>query len=133
MTEGAIRIDKWLWYASFFKSSTLATRLVSEGHVRVNRERVTKSHGAVRPGDVLTFPQGREIRVVKVLDCGERRGPAGEAQALYEDLEPVGQIPADRGAMVVPAVVAERERGAGRPTKAQRRAMDSFRERAEGF
>ncbi|MDA0219775.1 MAG: RNA-binding S4 domain-containing protein [Proteobacteria bacterium] len=133
MTEGAIRIDKWLWYARFFKSRTLATRLVSEGHVRVNRERVTKSHGAVRPGDVLTFPQGREIRVVKVLDCGERRGPATEAQALYEDLEPVGQIPADRDAMVVPAVVAERERGAGRPTKAQRRAMDSFCERAEGF
>lgn len=133
MIEGAIRIDKWLWYARFFKSRTLATRLVSEGHVRVNRERVTKSHGAVRPGDVLTFPQGKDIRVVKVLGCGIRRGPATEAEALYQDLAPVSQVPADRDAMVVPAVVAERERGAGRPTKAQRRAMESFRERAGGF
>jgi ribosome-associated heat shock protein Hsp15 len=132
MTPGAIRIDKWLWYARFFKSRTLATRLVSEGHVRVNRERVTKSHGAIRPGDVLTFPQGREIRVVKVLDCGDRRGPAVEAQALYEDLEPVGQVSREPAA-TVPAVVAERERGAGRPTKADRRAMESFRERAESY
>ena len=132
MTEGAIRIDKWLWYARFFKSRTLASRLVSEGHVRVNRERVTKSHGAIRPGDVLTFPQGREIRVVRVLDCGERRGPAPEAQALYEDLEPVGQIPSGHAAPA-PAVVAERERGAGRPTKAERRAIDQFRGQAEGF
>ena len=130
MTEGAIRIDKWLWYARFFKSRTLASRLVSEGHVRVNREKVTKTHGAIRPGDVLTFPQGREIRVVKVLECGDRRGPAPEAQALYEDLEPIGQIPSDHAA---PALVAERERGAGRPTKADRRAMESFRERAEGY
>jgi len=91
MTEGAIRIDKWLWYARFFKSRTLAQRLVAEGHVRVNRERVTKSAGAVRPGDVLTFPQGREIRVVRVLDCGDRRGPAPEAERLYEDLAPVGE------------------------------------------
>ena len=133
MTEGAIRIDKWLWYARFFKSRTLASRLVSEGHVRVNRERVTKSHGAIRPGDVLTFPQGREIRVVRVLDCGERRGPAVEAQTLYEDLEPVGRIAAADEVAAAPAVVAERERGAGRPTKADRRAMEQFRERAEGF
>lgn len=128
MTEGAIRIDKWLWYARFFKSRTLAARLVTEGHVRVNRERVTKSHGAVRPGDVLTFPQGREIRVVRVLDCGDRRGPAPEARTLYEDLEP-------REGAAVPqmAVVAERDRGAGRPTKADRRALDSFRERSSGL
>lgn len=132
MTQGAIRIDKWLWYARFFRTRTLATRLVSEGHVRVNRERVTKSHGAIRPGDVLTFPQGREIRVVKVLGCGERRGPAVEAEALYEDLQPVCQVSSDRAAPVS-AAVAERERGAGRPTKADRRAMEQFRERAEGY
>ena len=129
MTEGAIRIDKWLWYARFFKSRTMAARLVTDGHVRVNRERVTKSHGAVRPGDVLTFPQGREIRVVRVLDCGDRRGPAPEAQTLYQDLEPQNQV----AAPAEMATVGERERGAGRPTKADRRALDSFRERAEGF
>jgi len=132
MTEGAIRIDKWLWYARFFKTRTLATRLVSEGHVRVNRERVTKSHGAIRPGDVLTFPQGKDIRVVKVLGCGDRRGPAVEAQMLYEDLEPISRVSCERDATIVPAAVAEREPGSGRPTKADRRAMENFRERAQG-
>lgn len=124
MTEGTIRIDKWLWFARFFKSRTLAARMVAEGHVRLNRERITKSHGAVRPGDVLTFPQGRDIRVVRVLDCGMRRGPAAEAQQLYEDLEPPVAAP-----MAAPEI-ARRERGSGRPTKADRRAIDAFREQA---
>ena len=127
MTEGTIRIDKWLWFARFFKSRTLAARMVAQGHVRLNRERITKSHGAVRPGDVLTFPQGADIRVVRVLDCGARRGPAPEARQLYEDLEPPVAHPAAL------ADVARRERGSGRPTKADRRALDAFREQAEGL
>jgi len=90
MTEGAIRIDKWLWYARLFKSRTKAQRLIADGHVRVNRERITKTAGAIRPGDVLTFPQGREIRVVRVLACGDHRGAAPEAHRLYEDLAPAG-------------------------------------------
>jgi ribosome-associated heat shock protein Hsp15 len=42
----------------------------------------------VRPGDVLTFAQGKEIRVVRVLALGERRGPAAEARTLYELIDP---------------------------------------------
>src|SRR3546814_17411842 len=49
---------------------------------------VVKLHYRVTPGDVLTFPQARHIRVVKVLALGSRRGPASEAQDLYEDLKP---------------------------------------------
>ena len=80
-----------------------------------------------RPGDVLTFPQGHDIRVVRVLDCGVRRGPAPEARQLYEDLQP------PRGHRAAAAEIARREPGSGRPTKAERRALDAFREQADGF
>jgi ribosome-associated heat shock protein Hsp15 len=125
LNTDTIRIDKWLWYARFFKSRTLASRAVTAGRVRINSERVVKSHGSVKPGDVLTFPQGHDIRVVRVVDVGERRGPAPEARGLYEDLAPPEpQAPPPELAHPV----AMRERGAGRPTKQERRAMEAFRQ-----
>ena len=88
MTENAIRLDKWLWQARFFKSRATAARLCSAGRVRVDSEVVTKAHYLIRAGDVLTFPQARDIRVVRVIELGVRRGPASEARTLYEDLAP---------------------------------------------
>ncbi len=113
----ALRLDKWLWFARFFKSRSLAARLCAGGKVRLNRVVVKKAHQAVRPGDVLTFPQGWHIRVVRILALGERRGPAAEAQRLYEDLAPPEP---DREA----PRVGERRPGSGRPTKRERRAID---------
>jgi ribosome-associated heat shock protein Hsp15 len=81
-----LRLDKWLWQARFFKTRALATQLVGKGRVRINQTIVTKAHHRIRPGDVLTFPQGHLVRVVRVLELGARRGPAREAQTLYEDL-----------------------------------------------
>ncbi len=83
-----IRIDKWLWQARFFKSRSLAAALVSGGHCRVNGQHVMKPAAEVGPGDVLTFPQGSRIRVVRVTAPGARRGPASEAAGLYVDLDP---------------------------------------------
>ena len=85
-SEG-LRLDKWLWQARFFKTRSLAAKIAERRKIRINRTLVTKPHYRVRPGDVLTFPQGRDIRVVKILALGERRGPAPEAQTLYEDLQ----------------------------------------------
>lgn len=84
----ALRIDKWLFHARFFKTRSLAAKQVSEGRVRVDGVRISKPSRSVSPGHVLTFPQGRAIRVVRILALGSRRGPAPEAQALYEDLSP---------------------------------------------
>ena len=71
MSEDRLRIDKWLWYGRFFKSRSLAARLCAAGRVRLNRTVVTKAHATVKPGDVLTFPQGGprggRIRVVKIV------------------------------------------------------------------
>ena len=63
--NGGLRLDKWLWYARFFKSRSLAARLCTGGKVRLNKRPVDKAHQLVRPGDVLTFAQGRAVRVVR--------------------------------------------------------------------
>jgi ribosome-associated heat shock protein Hsp15 len=82
-----LRLDKWLFHARFFKSRDLAQDCVESGHLRLNAQRCKKPGHGVVVGDVLTFPQGGQIRVVRVLALAERRGPATEAQALYCDLD----------------------------------------------
>lgn len=81
-----LRLDKWLWHARFCKTRGVAAKLAARRKVRINRMVVTKPHFRVRPGDILTFPMGNTIRVVRVLALGGRRGPASEATGLYEDL-----------------------------------------------
>ncbi len=83
-----IRVDKWLWQARFFKTRATASKLCLAGKVRIDGRKIGKAHYALKPGDVLTFPQERRIRVVRVLTLGERRGPASEAATMYQDLEP---------------------------------------------
>lgn len=88
LDAGRLRLDKWLWFARFFKSRSLAAKQVEAGAVRLAGAPVTKAHQAVKPGDVLTFAQGGHIRVIRIKALGSRRGPAPEAQSLYEDLAP---------------------------------------------
>lgn len=113
MTGDTLRLDKWLWFARFVRTRSLATRLVIDGRMRVNGALTQKAHYAVKAGDVLTFPLGLHIRVIKVVALGQRRGPAAEAQSLYEDLDP------PRAAMPASGQprFEQREAGAGRPTK----------------
>ncbi len=110
-----IRLDKWLWQARFFKSRSLAAGVVSAGKVRVDGTPVSKPARAVGPGMVLTFVQQQDVRVVRILGIGTRRGPAPEAQALYEDLSPEK----------VKRPANPRFDGKGRPTKKDRRDMAS--------
>lgn len=118
------RLDRWLWFARFFKTRTLATNTVTTGKVRVNGERVSRAARAIKSGDVLTFPAGSEIRVIKVLGIGPRRGPAPEAQALYEDQTPREEKSASKTTKTGPEI---REAGSGRPTKRDRRQTDAFK------
>jgi len=80
------RLDKWLWHARFFKTRGLAQKACEAGRIRVNGRRITKAHRSIGPGDVLTFVQGRLVRIVRVSAVAARRGPAPEAQRLYEDI-----------------------------------------------
>lgn len=122
--SSALRIDKWLWHARFFKSRSLATDAVSGGHVHVNDERVKPSR-AVAIGDRLTITRAEERMEVVVRALPARRGPAAVAQACYEE---------------TPASVAARERRRefrklrapapeGRPDKHDRRALRDLKGR----
>lgn len=126
--EGAQRqrIDKWLFFARAVKSRSLAARLVQAGSIRLNRDKIDQPSHPVKPGDVLTITLERRVLVWRVLDPGTRRGPAAEARLLYEDLTPAAS-PQD-GSAVPDAMPPVRERGAGRPTKKQRRDTDRLRE-----
>ncbi|HBG99981.1 MAG: RNA-binding S4 domain-containing protein [Rhodobacteraceae bacterium] len=83
----SLRADLWLWRARFFKSRALAAAMVGKGRLRRNGQRVTRPAAAVRPGDILTFPQAGRVRLVRIAGLGQRRGPAAEAAALYVDLD----------------------------------------------
>ncbi|WP_116597515.1 RNA-binding S4 domain-containing protein [Primorskyibacter marinus] len=115
-----LRVDKWLWHARFFKTRSLAAKTVTGGAVRLNGTRLAKSAVLVGSGDVLTFAKGDRVCVVRVLEIGTRRGPASEAQALYEDLSPPPPPRVEK-----PSV--PRFDGGGRPTKKDRRKMDQSR------
>ena len=83
------RLDKWLFHARFYRTRPLAQAAASAGKVRLNGVRVEKPGHAIKPGDVLTLvvpsgARGAGIMAVRVLALAERRGPAGEAQNLYE-------------------------------------------------
>jgi ribosome-associated heat shock protein Hsp15 len=119
---GRIRVDRWLFFARVAKSRTLAAKMVGEGRIRVNREKIDHASHLLRVDDVLTIALDRRVLVLKLVAPGTRRGPAEEARTLYEDLTPV--VPKDER----PTVVAEREAGAGRPTKRDRRLIDRLRE-----
>lgn len=94
MTENACRIDVWLWRARFFKTRSLAARIVEDGGVRLLRGQarapVDKPSRTVRCGDVLSFAQGPKWVAVRVEALGERRGPAPEARTLYSALTDAG-------------------------------------------
>ncbi len=129
------RLDKWLWYARIVKSRSLAATFIEAGKVRHNKVRVTKPAQLVRPGDVLTVSINHKIRILKVVHPGKRRGPAVEAQALYEDLTPPPVDAKSDGSndprKFEPAISGKREAGQGRPTKRDRRLIDRFRDGAD--
>ncbi len=123
-SDSELRLDKWLWFARFFKSRSQATDAVAGGLVHVNGER-TKPARAVRVGDVLAITRGENQFEVTVVSLLKRRGPAPEAQAAYEE---------------TPQSIARRTKKQeqlriappapfGRPDKYERRALRNLRER----
>ncbi|MBX2804831.1 MAG: RNA-binding S4 domain-containing protein [Hyphomicrobiales bacterium] len=82
------RLDKWLWHARIIKSRSLAAQLVASGKFRVNREKILKPAFCLKSGDVITTALFGKLRVLQVVGFSDRRGPAVEARALYQDLTP---------------------------------------------
>ena len=127
---GTQRLDKWLWFARFIKTRTLAAELVSAGKVRVNKVRAEKPAQTVRGGDVLTLMTGRQVKIVRVLGIAERRGPSAAARALYEELTADGDVikpqspSSEAGRPPIEVSQPRRPMGSGRPTKKERREIE---------
>jgi ribosome-associated heat shock protein Hsp15 len=116
----SIRVDRWLWAVRLTKTRSDAAAACRGGHVRVN-DRPAKPATTVSAGDEIRARVGGRNRVVKVVHVIEKRVGASEAAPCYIDRTPA---PAPEDA---PLPVARRERGAGRPTKRERRMIDQFR------
>lgn len=115
---GRVRVDRWLCAARLFKSRTQAHDACAGGKVRVN-DAGAKPHQLVAVGDEIHAWAPSGLRVVRVLDLAERRLSAPLARALYEDHSPPPPPREER--------VAPRVRGAGRPTKRERRETQRLR------
>tara|TARA_B100000900_G_C20190423_1_gene557629 strand:+ start:282 stop:560 length:279 start_codon:yes stop_codon:yes gene_type:complete len=84
-----VRIDKWLWWARFFKTRSLSAKKISNGAVRVNSCRVLKPSAEITLDDVLTLKQGKIVRVIRVVSLGERRENYEKAKKMYEYIEDI--------------------------------------------
>ena len=116
----AVRIDKWLWAARMYKHRTQATRACSGGHVKLNGKTV-KASRSVKVGDqVEAVTADSRRRILEVLALSDKRGPAPVAQALYADHSPPPPPRSGWDRII-------RERGAGRPTKRDRRRLNRLR------
>jgi ribosome-associated heat shock protein Hsp15 len=120
--EGTVRVDSWIWSVRLTKTRSLAAAACKAGHVRVNNERV-KPAQAIRVGDEVRLRQEGFERIVEVKRVVRKRVGAPVAAECLLDKSPP---PPPREEVVV---VARRERGAGRPTKRERRELEQFRER----
>ena len=121
------RIDKWLWCARLFKTRTLAAKFANDGRIRLTRndmtQRIDKASLAIGAGDTLVFTKNDRLRIIEIISCALRRGPAKEAQTLYND-----RTPAPPPKTKPPEKPFEREKGAGRPTKKERRALEALKD-----
>jgi ribosome-associated heat shock protein Hsp15 len=123
------RIDKWLWHARIVRTRGAAAALAASGHVRLNGARIEAPAKAVKAGDVVTVALDARVRVLKVTGFALRRGAAEAGRALYEDLAPsVAEASVREPA---PPAIAARDRGTGRPTKQERRAIARFTGRGD--
>ena len=123
-----MRLDKWLWAARFYKTRSVAADAAAGGKVQLNGERA-KPAKPVKVGDRLVVRAGAYEWTVTVLELSERRGPANQAQGLYEETEQsrlarmqhAEQLKAERRAMP--------EFARGRPSKRDRRKIIQFRQK----
>lgn len=126
MSDTAVRLDKWLWAARFFKTRSAATIAVNGGKVEIDGRRPKAAH-LVRVGQVISLRLAPYQHVVVVTATAERRGSAAAAAALFQE------TPESRSARerlheqlrLAPAF----ERIAGKPGKKERRALDKARGR----
>ena len=122
-----MRIDKWLWAARFYKTRNLAAQAIAAGHVTVEGERA-KAARNLRVGDRIAVRRAPFEHALVVKALSERRGPAREAAALYEE---TAESRAQRAALAAQLKAQPLPRFPGRPTKKTRRDYERWLRRAD--
>ncbi len=118
----SVRVDKWLWAARMFKTRSAASTACAGGHVKVDGE-PAKASKVLRRGERIEVRTAGGLRILEVTELGDRRGPAAVARTLYEDHTP----PPPEEMRYVQPLGGYRERGAGRPSKRDRRRLERLR------
>jgi ribosome-associated heat shock protein Hsp15 len=118
-----VRIDKWLWAVRVFKTRSLATDACRSGRVKINGYPNKPSHD-VKIGETIVVQKDELTRTYKVLGILQQRVGAPIAKEFVEDLTPAAELNKKREPNFVAPMY--RPKGAGRPTKKDRRALDSF-------
>jgi ribosome-associated heat shock protein Hsp15 len=118
--SGAVRLDKWVWAARFFKTRQLAIDAINAGRIDVNGERAKPSK-AIRIGDALLLRKPPYAYHLVVRSLGEKRVSATLARTLYEELP---ESVAAREALAREQRDLPRPMFKGRPTKQDRRALE---------
>jgi ribosome-associated heat shock protein Hsp15 len=124
-TEAAVRIDKWLWAARFYKTRSAAQQAVEGGKVRLNGER-TKPAKELRSGDQLVIHIGLYEWLVTVARLSDKRGPAAVARTLFEEDEASCARREEQIVLRRFAADPGHDRS-GRPTKRERRQLERWR------
>ncbi|MFB7128811.1 RNA-binding S4 domain-containing protein [Kitasatospora xanthocidica] len=118
--EGSVRVDSWIWSVRLVKTRALAAAACRAGHVRVNGERA-KPAQTLKPGDEVRLREEGHERVVVVSKLIRKRvGAVVAAECLVDNSPP-------RPPREFVAAAGTRDRGAGRPTKRERRDLDQLR------
>lgn len=118
-----LRIDKWLWAVRVYKTRTIAAEACRGGHVKIGGDAV-KASREIHVGEIIDARAGVVNRTVKVLGLLEKRMGAAAVKAFMEDLTPPEEYQKAREAAMQP--VFTRPRGAGRPTKKDRRDIEKL-------
>ena len=120
LEKKTLRLDVYLYYIRIFKSRSIATKFVSTNRLRISGQITQKPHKMISIGDVLTMTIEDNIKILKVLNIPNRRGPYAEALNFYEDITPIESI--QKKESLKPDIkFVER---VGRPTKRERRQTD---------
>lgn len=121
-----VRIDKWLWSVRIFKSRTIATDACKSGKIKIDGVTVKPSYLVSRGEEIEVRKEGFNLRF-RVVDLIEKRVGAPIAQKCYEDLTPEEELQKYNAWFIGKAAPEKREKGAGRPTKRERREIDQFK------
>ena len=120
LEKKTLRLDIYLYYIRIFKSRSLATKFILTNRLRISGQVTQKPHKMISIGDILTITINDNIKVLKVLDIPNRRGPYSESLDFYEDITPIESI-RKKESLKPDIKFVER---VGRPTKRERRQTD---------